>query len=74
MSSEPIQPLVPTQNSLGEERLLAFMAKYEPVLDMRTDAEMTRQCAGQCGRVVALGIALCVVCRNASRHPAFGLR
>jgi hypothetical protein len=48
------------------------MAKYEPVLDMRTDAEMTRPCAGRCGRVVALDIALCVLCRNASRHPAFG--
>jgi hypothetical protein len=73
VSTEGVQqPLIPTQPSLGEERLLAWMAKYEPVLDMRTDAEMTRPCAGRCGRVVALDIALCVLCRNASRHPAFG--
>jgi len=69
MSAQEIQPVVLTRDDL---RMIRFVQHYEPVLDMRTDSEITRQCAMGCGRVLAIDVAVCVRCRNASRHPAFG--
>ena len=78
MSIEQIQPGVPTQRSplenMTEDQLVEFMATYEPVRVVQDAAEQMRPCAGKCGRTVAIHIALCVVCRNTSSHPAFGRR
>lgn len=57
---------------MSDEELVAFVQNYEPVKDVRKPDNHVRECSGKCGRTVALDVALCVRCRNTSRHPAFG--
>ena len=73
MSIDPVRtPLtLPLTQPLSEDDLVSFMEAYEPVTDVGLH-KGTHACSGGCGRRLSGGVALCVRCRNASSHPAFG--
>jgi len=78
MSIDQVQTGVPTQRrsleTMTEDEMVAFVQSFEPVRVVSDASVQMRACAGKCGRTVAIHVALCVVCRNTSSHPAFGRR
>lgn len=52
--------------------LMAFLDRYEPVVDLRPvpPGDDTQPCSGGCGRHLSGPVTMCVRCRNGSAHPA----